>query len=187
MSADEIVDTNKLDDPNLVIGQTLTIPGAKGAAIPTPTPSSQAEGASGGGRAVGPAAARRVRRQAYTGGAFAWPVAGGSISQYYHYGHYAIDIAADYAARRVKAAASGTVIFAGWKSNGGGYQVWISHGSNLYTTYNHMSSSRSGAGRASGAASRSAGSGRAAGRPVRTSTSRSGAARSGTAARASTR
>ena len=37
------------------------------------------------------------------------------------------------------AAASGTVIFAGWKNNGGGYQVWIAHGSNLYTTYNHMS------------------------------------------------
>jgi len=32
------------------------------------------------------------------------------------------------------------VIFAGWKSNGGGYQVWVAHGSGLYTTYNHMSS-----------------------------------------------
>ena len=30
--------------------------------------------------------------------------------------------------------------FAGWKDNGGGYQVWIAHGSNLFTTYNHMSS-----------------------------------------------
>ena len=37
------------------------------------------------------------------------------------------------------AAAGGTVTFAGWKNNGGGYQVWISHGSGLYTTYNHMS------------------------------------------------
>ena len=40
----------------------------------------------------------------------------------------------------VRAAASGTVTFAGWKNNGGGYQVWIAHGSGLYTTYNHMSS-----------------------------------------------
>ena len=31
------------------------------------------------------------------------------------------------------------MIFAGWKDNGGGYQVWIAHGSGLYTTYNHMS------------------------------------------------
>ena len=34
---------------------------------------------------------------------------------------------------------AGTVIYAGWKNNGGGYQVWIAHGSGLYTTYNHMS------------------------------------------------
>ena len=69
-----------------------------------------------------------------------WPVVGGNnyISQYYHYGHYGLDIAADYGSR-VRAAAGGTVIFAGWKSNGGGYQVWIAHGSGLYTTYNHMS------------------------------------------------
>ena len=40
----------------------------------------------------------------------------------------------------VWAAGSGTVTFAGWKNNGGGYQVWIAHGSGLYTTYNHMSS-----------------------------------------------
>ena len=63
---------------------------------------------------------------------------GNYISQYFHYGHYALDIAADYGST-VRAAGGGTVIFAGWKSNGGGYQVWIAHGSNLYTTYNHMS------------------------------------------------
>jgi murein DD-endopeptidase MepM/ murein hydrolase activator NlpD len=132
----EIIDANQLSDPNLVIGQTLTIPGAHGAAIATPKPAPK------------PAATRSSTTTShgstkppsrYTGGKFAWPVAGGYISQYFHYGHYAIDIAADYGTR-VKAAAAGTVIFAGWKSNGGGYQVWISHGSNLYTTYNHMSS-----------------------------------------------
>jgi murein DD-endopeptidase MepM/ murein hydrolase activator NlpD len=42
------------------------------------------------------------------------------------------------------------VIFAGWKNNGGGYQVWISHGSNLYTTYNHMSSITVGRGQSVG-------------------------------------
>ena len=68
------------------------------------------------------------------------PVVGGGnyISQYFHYGHYAIDIAADYGST-ARAAAGGTVIFAGWKSNGGGYQVWVAHGSGLFTTYNHMS------------------------------------------------
>ena len=53
-------------------------------------------------------------------------------------GHYGLDIAAD-PGSTVRAAAAGTVTFAGWKNNGGGYQVWIAHGSGLYTTYNHMS------------------------------------------------
>ncbi|HET9345899.1 MAG TPA: M23 family metallopeptidase [Candidatus Limnocylindrales bacterium] len=136
--AADIVNANKLDDPNLVIGQTLTIPGAKGAAIPTPKPAPKPKASSGGGSSGSSGGSARPPAK-YTGGAFAWPVAGGSISQYYHYGHYAIDIQAN-SGTAVKAAASGTVIFAGWKSNGGGYQVWISHGSNLYTTYNHLSS-----------------------------------------------
>jgi murein DD-endopeptidase MepM/ murein hydrolase activator NlpD len=135
VAASEIIDANRLDDPNLVIGQTLTVPGARGAAIatPTPAPKPKATKSSSGSRGGSSGPSR------YSGGSFAWPVAGGSISQYYHYGHYGLDIQAP-SGTRVFAAASGTVIFAGWKSNGGGYQVWISHGSNLYTTYNHMSS-----------------------------------------------
>ena len=125
---------NNLQDPNLVVGQTLTIPGAISEGIPTPKPvkttTTRTTTHASGGSSRPPAQ--------YTGGRFHWPVAGGYISQYFHYGHYAIDIAADYGTK-VMAAASGTVIFAGWKNNGGGYQVWISHGSNLYTTYNHMS------------------------------------------------
>jgi murein DD-endopeptidase MepM/ murein hydrolase activator NlpD len=136
----EIVAANELGDPNLVIGQTLTIPGALGSgiaaprpkAVPAPTHRPSGSSNNGGGGSTRPPAQ-------YTGGAFAWPVAGGYISQYYHYGHYAIDIAAD-PGTTVKAAADGVVTFAGWKSNGGGYQVWISHGSGLNTTYNHMSS-----------------------------------------------
>jgi len=141
-----ILDANGLADPKLVIGQTLVIPGARGAGIPTPKPTvrpapkpraasrpatSHSSGRSGG--SVRPPAT-------YHGGAMLWPVVGGGnyISQYFHYGHYAIDIAADFGSE-VRAAAAGTVTFAGWKSNGGGYQVWIAHGSNLYTTYNHMS------------------------------------------------
>jgi murein DD-endopeptidase MepM/ murein hydrolase activator NlpD len=131
----EIVEANELDDPHLVIGQTLTVPGAlgKGIVVPKPKPKPVAKQSSGGYHTSTKPPAR------YSGGKFAWPVAGGYISQYFHYGHYAIDIAAD-RGTPVKAAAAGTVLFAGWKNNGGGYQVWISHGSNLYTTYNHMSS-----------------------------------------------
>ena len=137
VEASTIVDANALEDPNLVIGQTLTIPGALGDEIAAPKPTHTPGGSDGGGS--GHSSARPISPPShYSGGKFGWPVAGGYISQYFHYGHYAIDIAAD-RGTMVKSAASGVVIFAGWKSNGGGYQVWISHGSGLYTTYNHMS------------------------------------------------
>ncbi|HEX5823220.1 MAG TPA: M23 family metallopeptidase [Candidatus Limnocylindrales bacterium] len=136
----DIIDANNLADPNLVVGQTLTIPGARSAGIATPKPKPRATTRTSTSTSTSSTTHHVARPPIrYTGGQFAWPVAGGVISQYFHYGHYAIDIAAD-SGTRVMAAASGTVIFAGWKSNGGGYQVWISHGSNLYTTYNHMSS-----------------------------------------------
>jgi murein DD-endopeptidase MepM/ murein hydrolase activator NlpD len=135
----KVVELNGLEDPTLVVGQVLVLPGAKGPPKPTPKPTPKPSRSSGvkvaGGGGVlsgGPAN--------YRGGAMRWPVIGGDnyISQYFHYGHYALDIAADYGSK-VVSAAPGKVIFAGWKSNGGGYQVWIAHGSNLYTTYNHMS------------------------------------------------
>jgi murein DD-endopeptidase MepM/ murein hydrolase activator NlpD len=138
-----ILDANKLTDPNLVVGQVLAIPGALGEAIPVPKASVNRGSSSGGGRSSGSSRAPVT----YTGGAFRWPVSGGGnyISQYYHYGHYGIDIAADYGSP-VRATAGGRVIFAGWKGNGGGYQVWIAHGSGLYSTYNHMSAISVGSG-----------------------------------------
>jgi len=137
VDAATIVDANALEDPNLIIGQTLTIPGALGDEIATPKPTRTPSRSGGSGHSGG--SARPVSPPShYSGGKLSWPVAGGYISQYFHYGHYAIDIAAD-RGTSVKAAAAGVVTFAGWKSNGGGYQVWISHGSGLYTTYNHMS------------------------------------------------
>ena len=131
----DILATNGLTDSNLVVGQVLVVPGAKGKAIPVPAKppaKSPTKSPSGGSSVRTPST--------YGGGKFTWPVVGGGnyVSQYFHYGHYALDIAADYGST-VRAAAAGTVIFAGWKSNGGGYQVWIAHGSGLYTTYNHMS------------------------------------------------
>ncbi len=136
VTEEEILKTSEIDDPNLVVGQVLILPGAKGKPIPTPKPtkkpsSSRGGGGSGGGSARPP--------KTYSGGNFAWPAPGGHISQYYHYGHYGLDIDGS-TGDSIIAAASGTVTFAGWKSNGGGYQVWIAHGSGLYTTYNHMSS-----------------------------------------------
>ncbi|HEX7473717.1 MAG TPA: M23 family metallopeptidase [Candidatus Limnocylindrales bacterium] len=139
-AADEILSYNGLTEPNVVIGQKLIIPDAIGKGIPVPkaTPAPRAPSSGGSSGGGGSSTAIHPSTGTYGGGTFAWPVPGGFISQYFHYGHPALDIAAPYGSRIV-AAASGTVVFAGWKDNMGGYQVWISHGSGLYTGYYHMS------------------------------------------------
>jgi murein DD-endopeptidase MepM/ murein hydrolase activator NlpD len=72
-------------------------------------------------------------------GALVWPVPAGSISQYYHAGHLALDIAAPYGSQIV-AAQGGTVTWAGWRNNGGGYVISINHGNGMSTVYNHLGS-----------------------------------------------
>jgi len=69
----------------------------------------------------------------------AWPVASRTsyISQWYRSGHRAIDIAAT-GGTRVVPIRSGTTVFAGWRNNCGGYQVWVSHGNGLYSAYYHL-------------------------------------------------
>jgi len=70
-----------------------------------------------------------------------WPIASKSsyVSQYYHSGHKADDIAAAWGTRVVPIK-SGKVILAARKSNCGGIQVWVSHGNGLYSAYYHLSS-----------------------------------------------
>lgn len=75
--------------------------------------------------------------QAPTG--LAWPVPAGSITQYFHAGHLALDIGASYGSQ-VVAAQSGTVNWAGWRNNGGGYVISITHGGGMKTVYNHLGS-----------------------------------------------
>jgi murein DD-endopeptidase MepM/ murein hydrolase activator NlpD len=71
-------------------------------------------------------------------GSLAWPLRG-TITQYFHAGHPALDIAANYGTR-VSAADAGVVTWAGWRSNGGGYVVAIDHGNGMKTVYNHLGS-----------------------------------------------
>lgn len=68
-----------------------------------------------------------------------WPVQGGTISQYFHAGHLALDIAAPYG-NMVMAAQAGTVTSAGWRNNGGGNVISIDHGNGMITVYNHLGS-----------------------------------------------
>jgi murein DD-endopeptidase MepM/ murein hydrolase activator NlpD len=80
--------------------------------------------------------------------AASWPVASRSsyVSQWYRSSHRADDIAAA-GGTRILPIRSGRVVFAGWRSNCGGYQVWVSHGSGLYSAYYHMSRETSWSGR----------------------------------------
>jgi murein DD-endopeptidase MepM/ murein hydrolase activator NlpD len=105
-------------------------------AAPLPAPTD----ASVGGFVSGVAAAP-------SGGALQWPVPGGSISQYFHSGHLAIDIAAPYGTT-VVAAEAGVVTSAGWRNNGGGYVVEIDHGNGMHSVYNHLGSIWVGVGQA---------------------------------------
>jgi murein DD-endopeptidase MepM/ murein hydrolase activator NlpD len=136
---DTIYEFNGLEAEGLVAGQVLIVPGARGEGIPIPKVKPRPRTTT---RATTSGSSRSTRvsgtPRRYSGGPFLWPVSGGRIVQYYHYGHYGLDIDAP-AGASVRASAGGTVIFAGWKNNGGGYQVWVAHGSGLYTTYNHMS------------------------------------------------
>lgn len=69
----------------------------------------------------------------------AWPVASRSsyVSQRFHDGHHGMDIAAP-KWTRVMPISSGKVVFAGWRNNCGGYQVWVRHSSGRYTAYYHL-------------------------------------------------
>jgi murein DD-endopeptidase MepM/ murein hydrolase activator NlpD len=159
----KVIELNGLEDPTLVVGQVLILPGAKGDPIPTPKPTPKPDKPKGGGGSSGGGGGNSGGgnhgggggQPTYTGGRFQWPVVGGHnyVSQYAHSGHMALDIAGDYGSPIV-AAAGGRVVFAGWKSNGGGWQVWISHGNGMYTTYNHMSGVSVGNGQSVGRGSR---------------------------------
>lgn len=135
VDAQTIADYNGLTDGTVVIGQMLILPGARGAAIPAPAATPKPAPAT---RTTSSTVQRTTAAPRYSGGKFYWPLPGHGINQGYHYGHYALDIAG-YIGDPVHAAAAGVVIYAGWRNNGGGNVVWISHGSGLYTTYNHMS------------------------------------------------
>jgi murein DD-endopeptidase MepM/ murein hydrolase activator NlpD len=69
----------------------------------------------------------------------AWPVASRSayVSQWFSSHHPAIDIAAP-AGSHIVPIGNGTVVFAGYKANCGGYQVWVRN-HDVYSAYYHMS------------------------------------------------
>jgi len=130
---DAVMQLNNLTDPSLVVGQVLILPGAQGAPIATQKPAPATHTSSGS------SASTTTHTGVYVSGSWAWPVPGGNIIQYFHYGHYGIDIAAPYGSTII-AARGGTITYAGWNNDGCGYEVRIYIGSNIYIQNCHMSS-----------------------------------------------
>ena len=70
---------------------------------------------------------------------FIWPVTGRNISQYYWYGHQAVDVAMP-EGRAVVASDTGVVTWAGWNVYGYGNLVVVNHCNGYETYYAHLSS-----------------------------------------------
>ncbi|MCA1587441.1 MAG: M23 family metallopeptidase, partial [Chloroflexi bacterium] len=82
-------------------------------ATPLPAPGGGGTAASTGGVTSAAPSARVVAPEPAVG-SLVWPVPAGSISQYFHAGHLAVDIAAGYGSQ-VLAAQAGVVTSAGWR------------------------------------------------------------------------
>ena len=148
---DAIRSYNALTTDELTLGQQVMIPNGVGPAIAvvaTPVASRSAGRSTTSRAGSAPSGGRSVAGFA----PLLWPVRGGYISQGYGctgfpyeppYGncahfHTGIDIAAP-VGTAVNAAASGTVTYAGWRNNDGGYQVEVKDAGGFYTGYYHLS------------------------------------------------
>lgn len=115
-----------IDPRGLVAGQRVLVPGGGPMPVPTPTRTPSRTPT----RSV---AATPVGRT----GSHLWPLpVRGTITTRFSTAHPGIDIAAR-AGTPVRAIAGGTVTWAGWKNNGGGYVVVIRHPDGMLSTYNH--------------------------------------------------
>jgi murein DD-endopeptidase MepM/ murein hydrolase activator NlpD len=142
-SGPSIFDLNPLVEEDVLLdrGARAVVPDL-GGPMPTPAPVDPNATPLPGPASIGGTATSGVSTRVVTPAApmsLVWPVPGGAISQYFHAGHLAIDIAAPYGST-VVAAQSGTVNWAGWRNNGGGYVISIDHGNGMQTVYNHLGS-----------------------------------------------
>ncbi len=126
---EKIVEQNNLViDEALTAGQEIIIPGAKRKVIPTTYIASSYSGS----RSVG-----AMPDTTNNTGKLLWPTSG-KITQYYHSGHYAIDIG-NRSMPMIVASRRGTVITAatGWNGGYGNYVI-IDHGDGMQTLYAHQ-------------------------------------------------
>lgn len=137
VKAEAIIAQNGLGVADVFKGQDLFLPGAKPIEAPTLVVSDR-------NAAVGRSSRSSISSAPSTsrpnlGKMFIFPTIG-EITQGFHSGHYALDIA-NRSMPPIWAAASGTVVLATSGTWGGGYgtHVIIDHGNGIKTLYGHMS------------------------------------------------
>ena len=124
----------EIDPQRLVVGQEILVPGgSKMKPLPVPAP---AIARSGSGL---PTQVKMPPATLAQAGDHIWPLpVRGILTRPFSSAHPGIDISAP-KGTLVRAIASGRVVWAGWKNNGGGYVVVIEHPDGMRSTYNHSS------------------------------------------------
>lgn len=125
---------NEVDPDRLVAGQRILVPGGSKMA-PLPRPQAAAPRPA----SVQPARSRQAAAPRVADGSHLWPLPlRGTITTRFSGAHPGIDIAAP-AGTPVRAIAGGTITWAGWRNNGGGYVVIVRHPDGMTSEYNHNS------------------------------------------------
>jgi murein DD-endopeptidase MepM/ murein hydrolase activator NlpD len=123
-----------VDPDRLMAGQRILVPGGS-KMKPLPKPAVVTPRAA----SVRPATTDRAAAPRTQGGDHLWPLPiRGDLTRRFSAAHPAIDIAAPQGTK-VRAIAEGTVVWSGWKDNGGGFVVEILHPDGMRSTYNHNS------------------------------------------------
>ena len=138
ITKEAIIAQNGLEDEALIKGQSLFLPGAKPLVTYDTIAANSRARSSYGTKSYSSVSASDATPS--VGKIFIYQTSG-SITQYYHAGHYAIDIA-DSGKPAVWAAGGGTVVKASSGTWGGGYgnHVIIDHGNGVTTLYAHLDS-----------------------------------------------
>lgn len=131
----KISETNKLEGDMVAIGQKLIIPGGKKVYSESAAPKALTKSYTGITAVkdlISPSDAKPV-----SGNKMNWPTQGYRITQYYSWGHHAVDIA-NKTGTPIYASDAGTIEYAGW-GTGYGNQIVIDHGGGKKTRYAHLS------------------------------------------------
>ena len=122
---------NNLEFPYRLYPETeIMVPGAKREVVIWQPPAVSSSGGSGLGGGIAP--------KIVGTGSFQYPVNNRNFTQFYWYGHPAIDIALG-EGNPVFAADTGTVTYAGWNTWGYGNLIVVNHGNGYETLYAHLS------------------------------------------------